>query len=143
MPTPLEIEPANPGFPAEATKVFVRPTGLKSFYILKRDLEKHGFTPGWPACELIRGGGARKGGVVHSDVCRTRVEGALAADPDDRHRVEKYLGREATQPGGEDERAPKRKAGSEPGGGRASEEPAATRTKVPEATPYQQGGSSG
>ena len=52
---------------------------LRRLYITKRDLDKHGFTAGCPACDATRIG-KRSTGVHHTPACRERMERLLHAE---------------------------------------------------------------
>ena len=52
---------------------------LRRLYITKRDLDKHGYTAGRPACNATRIG-KRSTGVHHTPACRERMERLLHAE---------------------------------------------------------------
>ena len=52
---------------------------LRRLYITKRDLDKHGYTAGCPACDATRIG-KRSTGVHHTPACRERMERLLHAE---------------------------------------------------------------
>ena len=54
--------------------------------ITKQDVEKHGATPGCPACRAIMGNKAWRAG--HTTACRERLEKAMLEDEESRRRVE-------------------------------------------------------
>ena len=52
---------------------------LRRLCITKRDLDKHGYTAGCPACDATRIG-KRSAGVHHTPMCRERMERLLHAE---------------------------------------------------------------
>ena len=88
LPGSVPMRPMSPGVPATRTEVFEKATVHRRHYIVRADLEAHGFTAGCPACDDTRAGNPRRGGVVHTDACRARIEKALAQDPERRGRLE-------------------------------------------------------
>ena len=88
LPEPISLPPALPEVPATETPTFRKPVLFKRHYIVKADLEKYGYTAGCPACDEIKLGPYRRGGIVHTDLCRERVGKATAEDPERRHRLE-------------------------------------------------------
>ena len=58
----------------------------RRIYLKPADFDKFGFTEGCPGCTWLQNRiGARRN---HNDLCRARVEQAMANDPDERHRVD-------------------------------------------------------
>eukprot|EP00435_Cladocopium_sp_Y103_P033123 s170_g8.t1 len=54
----------------------------RSFYVMKADVEKHGFTAGCRGCAAVQQGGAA---VAHDSKCRTRIMGLVDQDRVKRH----------------------------------------------------------
>ena len=88
LPEPMPLQPALPEHPSAPAPRFEKEFVHKQHYILKAELDKYGYTASCPACDQIRGGGARRGGVSHTEACRACVEKATAEDPERRHRLE-------------------------------------------------------
>ena len=77
----MSIAPELPEEPAVRTETFERVSLMKRFYIVKDDLDEFGYTAGCAACDNIRGGGVRRGGISHTDICRGRIEKCVAEHP--------------------------------------------------------------
>ena len=58
-----------------------KPKTSRRLYITKRDLEKHGFTAGCPACDGVQIE-KRSTGVHHTQPCRDRIEECLRQEED-------------------------------------------------------------
>ena len=54
--------------------------------ITQRELDKYGFTPGCPGCEVKRRGGIAKSG--HNQKCRERIEQLMKDDEDDKWKID-------------------------------------------------------
>ena len=74
----IVMEPECPEVIAEAPDVASHIKVPRRMYILKPDLDKHGYTQGCPAC-LKTKVGARTPGAQHTDPCRLRLEAAVAS----------------------------------------------------------------
>ena len=79
LPYPLEIRPDTPEAPQPAPEGPKAKVAEKQFYIQKKDLEKHGYTAGCPACIVTRLNRPRQGSL-HTQECRLRLEEALSRD---------------------------------------------------------------
>ena len=77
LPQPISAAPELPAVSAEASKPYQRDFEPRRVYITRANLEQFGYTTGCPACDETRAG-ARSAGVSHTDVCRRRLEQALA-----------------------------------------------------------------
>ena len=84
----IRLDPELPEVPAGPPEVFEPKAVYRSHYIVRADLAKYGFTSGCPACEETRAGRKRRGGILHTQACRERIEAAIAADPERRQRLE-------------------------------------------------------
>ena len=56
LPEPLPLVPEQPEVLARPAEPFHRTLGLRRLYITRRDLERHGYTAGCPACGATRAG---------------------------------------------------------------------------------------
>ena len=65
---------------------------MKNFYITRANLEKHGWTPGCPAC-LSTVSGQRQVGTSHTAECRARIEAAVLDDPEEHDRIMRAMER--------------------------------------------------
>ena len=78
VPLPRIVEgdqqPLAPPVQEDKSKKTLRP-----LYITKRDLDKHGYTAGCPACDATRIG-KRSTGAHHTPACRERMERLLHAE---------------------------------------------------------------
>ena len=66
---PVVIRPERPDVPLEAPDVAERLTVPRRIYITRKDLEKHGYTQGCPACSETMGG------ACQAVPCRPQVGG--------------------------------------------------------------------
>jgi hypothetical protein len=88
LPGQVTIEPALPEVPAEVPQPYEREYVPRRVYITKKNLKEHGYTAGCPACDSTKAG-HRGSGVAHTEECRTRLEAALQADPQQSARRER------------------------------------------------------
>jgi hypothetical protein len=89
LPEPITLRPEMPEAPAAPVQGEQRAgQQYRKHYIVKKDLEKYGYTAACPACDASRMG-QRPGGVAHTQICRERIEKALAEDPERRGRLER------------------------------------------------------
>ena len=94
LPEPITLRPEVPEVLAEPAQKDQRAgqqykTSLyKKRYIVKKDLEKYGCTAACPACDASRMS-QRPCGVARAQVCRERIEKALADDPERRGRLDR------------------------------------------------------
>ena len=74
LPEPITLRPEMPEVPAEPAQKDKRVgQQYKKQYIVKKDLEKYGYTAACPACDASRMG-QRPSGVAHTQICRERIE---------------------------------------------------------------------
>ena len=103
LPYPLDIKPEVTEVPNVAAEANEAAVHFRRTYLTKKDLQKHGYTNGCPACAAISGGFDRAG-LAHTEECRKRLEGKLKEEPegnkrlketDDRthQRMAEYVGR--------------------------------------------------
>ena len=89
LPEPITLRPEMPEAPSAQVQGEQRAgQQYRKHYIVKKDLEKYGYTAACPACDASRMG-QRPGGVAHTPICRERIEKALAEDPERRGRLER------------------------------------------------------
>ena len=60
---------------------------------------KYGYTESCRACEETAAGIPRRGGVLHTDECRRRIEERILSDPDQHARVDASADKNEGQPG--------------------------------------------
>ena len=65
-----------------------REIGPKKAYVLHKDFVEAGYTDGCLACECLKSGAPRAGGVNHSALCRARIEAYLQSTERGRERME-------------------------------------------------------
>ena len=70
------------------TPVTVLAPQERKMYVLKADIEKYGMSPGCDACLMVEANGRTS--VPHTDACRLRIAGLLAASEEGRERLEKH-----------------------------------------------------
>jgi thiol-disulfide isomerase/thioredoxin len=87
--TRVRILPECPEIPRQPVMTEKKEYAMRRFYLTKTDLEKHGYTPGCPACEAIRVGKSRAG-IFHTDGCRQRLEAKIAEDPTKKRKLEEH-----------------------------------------------------
>ena len=88
LPTEISLPPANPTVEAKEPEAHKPVQATRSLYIRKTDLLKYGYTESCRACEETAAGIPRRGGVLHTDECRRRVEERILSDPDQHARVD-------------------------------------------------------
>ena len=77
LPMPIIVEPLNPDVPREDTEAALpKERAGARYYILRGDLEKHGYTAACPACMVTQAGVPRRG-ELHTPDCRARIERAV------------------------------------------------------------------
>ena len=91
---PLTVEVENPEIPRGSIEAYERPVQSRRHYVLKGDLIKYGFSEGCKACDEIRKGRSKTGGVAHTSECRQRIELCSAEDPTAQERLERSQQRE-------------------------------------------------
>ena len=85
LPAERQLQPINP---SQIPRVSVDVDGdpeVRDFKIMKRDLEKYGFTDGCPGCEAARDNRQQR---PHTDKCRERMRVFLLQDKHTKERVE-------------------------------------------------------
>ena len=66
----IRLDPEMPDVPARPPEEFEQRPVYRSHYIVRAGVVKYGFTAGYPACEDMRTGHKRRGGVSHTQTCR-------------------------------------------------------------------------
>ncbi len=61
-----------------------KPSWPRKFKILAKDLRSLGYTVGCPQCDHMERYGEAKGGITHSEACRTRIMDELIKTPEGR-----------------------------------------------------------
>ena len=64
---------------------------VRKLYILPKDLELYGYTPGCKKCQSYLGGGKVNFTGSHSDACRTRLMNELAKSPEGAARIARIV----------------------------------------------------
>ena len=88
LPREILLPPANPTVEAKEPEAHKPVQATRSLYIRKTDLLKYGYTESCRACEETAAGIPRRGGVLHTDECRRRIEERILSDPDQHARVD-------------------------------------------------------
>ena len=79
---PITLKPENPEVPRVPIEAYEKPVQPRRHYILRADLAKYGFSENCRACDEIRKGRVRTGGILHNPECRKRIEERMSADPE-------------------------------------------------------------
>ena len=89
LPAPITLKPENPEVPRVPIEAYEKPVQSRRHYILRADLAKYGFSENCRACEEVRKGRVRTGGVLHNPECRKRIEERMSSDPEAVERLDK------------------------------------------------------
>ena len=73
----------------EPQAVRVRSSPVTDIRVTHKDLEKHGCTPGCPACEYVLSNQKIARGVAHSRECRQRIRDSIEVDDNTKERIER------------------------------------------------------
>ena len=89
LPEPITVHPECPDVPRRVASPVIKDEQVRRFYITRASLEKHGYTPGCPACVAMQAK-TRKPGIDHSLECRSRIEEAIKSDPVGKRRFDEH-----------------------------------------------------